>query len=104
MLKNLPAYLANAKKAIINLTGLLATILSLGLLPEPYKAWVTTAVVILTAIVHYITENAPAPGTAPAESDPDTEELEQPDEWQPGELITASHVAATQKQAAPPST
>lgn len=62
MLTNLPVYLANGKKAIINITGLVASLLALGLLPGKYATYGAAVLAVLTAITHYLTANAPAPG------------------------------------------
>lgn len=103
-MKNFTAYVAWTKKAIVNVLGLLTALLTLGLLPDPYNAWVATAVAVLTAILHFIVENAPAPGTEVAsETETDEYSEDQPAEWQPANLVTASQVAAAQKQIAPPS-
>lgn len=104
MLKNLPAYLAWSKKAVINVLGLLTTVLSLGLLPEPYSVWVTTAIVILTAISHWFAENAPEPGQGEALPAVPEENAEVPPEWQPAALVTAGQIAAAKKTEAPPNT
>lgn len=92
MLKNLPAYLAWTKKAIVNLLGLLTSLLSLGLLPDPWSGYVASAIAVLTIVVHFSVANAPAPGTALAdESETDEYSENQPAEWQPAEVVTASH-------------
>ena len=59
-------YLANAGKALIQITGMLSALLSLALLPEPYAGYVATAVSVLTIITHYKIPNATAPGHAHA--------------------------------------
>lgn len=102
-MNNLAAYLAWTRKAIINVLGLLGTVLTLNLLPDPYDKWVSAAIAILTAVSHFITPNAEKPGTGEAVEDFDEEEEEVPAEWLPSESVTASHVAAKHEQAAPPS-
>jgi hypothetical protein len=105
MLTNLPQYIANAKKAIIQVTGLVGALCALGILPDPYSVYAATLLGVLTTVTHYITANGPAPGTEPAieDFDPPDEEAEVPAEWMPSETVTASQVAAENEQAAPPS-
>jgi hypothetical protein len=96
MLKNLPQYLAYVRKAIINVTGLLGSLLALGLLPEPANRYAATAFAILTAITHYVVSNAPAPGSAPAVLDADPTEVDDPpvyDAWKPSATVTAGQAA-----------
>lgn len=77
-IKQLTDWIAYARKAIINGIGLATSLLSLGLLPEPYAKYVAAAVAVATVIVHYRTANdqavpssfVPSPPkaiTAPAE-------------------------------------
>lgn len=93
MLANLPAYVANAKKAIINVTGLLASLLALGLLPSKYAAIAATVLAVLTAVTHYLTANGPAPGAQPAEEQFAPEDEPIPDEFKPAPVVTASQIA-----------
>jgi hypothetical protein len=94
MLKNLPQYLAYVRKAIINITGLLGSLLALGLLPEPANQYVAAAFAVLTAITHYLVPNAPAPGSVPAVVDVDPAEADPVDEaWKPAATVTANQAA-----------
>lgn len=104
MLSNLSRYVAYARKAIIQLIGLLTALLALGLLPDPYNTWVASAIGVLTTISHYLTPNDAAPGDGTAEEVDTDDDDETPAEWQPASLVTASEVAAANEQAAPPST
>lgn len=102
MLANLPAYIANARKALVNITGLAASLLALGLLPSNYAAWGATVVAVLTVVTHYMTPNAPAPGSEPALEEFAPEDEPVPEEFQPAALITASQIATEHQIAAPP--
>lgn len=104
MLKNLPAYLAYARKAIVQVLGLVTALLALGLLPDPYAGWLAAVAGVLTTVLHYWVSNAPKPGTEVAvEPVDDPNPDEQPAEWQPADLVTASQVAAKHQDVAPPS-
>lgn len=59
--KTLIPYLKNAKKALINITGLLGVILGLEILSEPYNNYAATAFAVLTAYAHYVTANDAPP-------------------------------------------
>lgn len=66
--QKLPGYIAYTRKAIINVSGLIVSLLALGLLPDKYAALGATIAAIATAITHYLTPNADSPV---AEDDPD---------------------------------
>lgn len=103
MLKNLPAYLAWTRKAIIQVIGLATALLTLGLLPDPYSGYVSTGVAVLTTIFHFLTPNAPAPGEAAASDEENYDDRSVvPSEWLPSETVTAGQVAAKNEIAAPP--
>lgn len=76
MLEHLTEYIAYTRKAIINLTGLVASLLALGLLNEPYAGFGAGALAVLTVLSHFFTPNASAPGTAPAVEEFGEEEYE----------------------------
>lgn len=59
--------LAQIRKAVINGTGLLTSLLALGLLPEPEAGWVSAAIAVLTVVTHYKVPNADNP-TQPAQT------------------------------------
>jgi hypothetical protein len=107
MLKNLPQYLAYTRKAIIQILGLAASLLALGVLPDKYAGWVAGAVAFLTTVLHFLTPNAEAPGSTPAVEEfvphDENEVGEIPDEWQPAGVVTAGQVAAEQEFQKPPS-
>ena len=109
MATNFVAYLANAKKAIIQVTGLVGALCALGILPSPYSVWAATLLGILTTISHYLTSNTDAPGTTPALEDfepPADDDPDEPipDEFKPAVRVTAGQVAANNEIAAPPTT
>lgn len=59
--------LAQIRKAIINVTGLLAGLVTLGFLHGTTLVVVNAAIAVLTAVVHYSVRNAPAvPAVPPA--------------------------------------
>jgi hypothetical protein len=104
MVKNLPTYLAYVRKALINITGLVAALLALGLLPDEYNEIGAAVLGVLTALTHFFTPNAPAPGNAPAVEDfsPEDEGAEVPYDYESEGLVSASQVAAEHEIAAPP--
>lgn len=109
MATNFTSYLANAKKAIIQVTGLVGALCALGILPAPYSVWAATALGVLTTVSHYLVANADAPGTTPALEDfepPADDDPDEPipDEFKPAELVTAGQVASNNEIAAPPTT
>lgn len=105
MFKNLPTYLANARKALINITGLAGALLALGLLPAEWAPIASTVIGVLTAITHYLTPNAPAPGNGAAVESFGPEDADSGAEVpaeEPAELTPASEVASDNEIAAPP--
>lgn len=99
MLTNLPAYLANGKKALIQITGLLASLLALGIVHGETGVVLASVLGVLTTVTHYLTPNAEAPGTAPALEDfePPSQEDDDgpvPDQFKPADLVTTSQVLA----------
>lgn len=109
---NFMAYVANARKAVVQFLTLVVTLGAAvatfqSALPEKYAALITAAVGLAGTLLHYLTSNAPAPGTAPATEDfvpSDDDEGEAiPDEFKPAALVTASQVASNNEIAAPPS-
>jgi hypothetical protein len=100
MLSNLGPYISNARKAIIQVTGLVVALLALGVLPDNIAGIAATVVAVLTTITHYLVPNADAPGDTPAVED--VHEAEEPqDEWKPAELVTAGQVANEQSTELP---
>ena len=63
------AYLADARKALIQIATFLAGVLSLGLVPAPEKVWITVAIGLIGTLTHYAVPNAGAPGTVEAADD-----------------------------------
>ena len=106
MLQKLPGYLAWTRKAVINVLGLATALLTLGLLPDPYSQWVSTAVAVLTIVSHFLTPNAPAPGTAEALEPDDIRDAELDSSYvDPTDVVTASQISVQNEQNQnPPST
>lgn len=67
---SIPGYIAWTRKALIQISTLLGVVLSLGLLQEPVKGYVVTAIAIIGTVLHYITSNGDKP-TAPTTSAPE---------------------------------
>lgn len=104
MLEKLPGYIAYTRKAIINVLGLLTSLLALGILPDPVSGWVAGAIAVLTVISHYITPNAEKPSdNGPDDDETDETEDEAPSEFLPAGLVTAGQVAADSQKDEPPS-
>jgi hypothetical protein len=100
MTSNLPQYIANSRKAIIQVCTLVITlgtfVVTFQQLPDKYATLITTLVGLAGTIVHYATPNAPAPGTGTAEDPFVITDLEDDvpvtDDMKPAELVTASQV------------
>lgn len=71
--------LAEMRKALINVGGLLTSLLALGLLPEPEAGWVASAAALVAVVTHFAVPNAtpaiPLDGAALAKSTVDVAAL-----------------------------
>lgn len=54
-------YIAWSRKALINVTGLVSSLLTLQLLSDPWAGWVATGCAVATAVTHWLVPNAPTP-------------------------------------------
>lgn len=99
MLQSIPHYIAYARKAVIQVIGLLTALLTLGLLPDPYSVWVSTGIAVLTTIVHYMVPNALAPGSTEAldEFEVDTDSGgDIPEDWKPAPVVLTGQLQKTE--------
>lgn len=56
-MKELADEFAYIRKAIINLAGLISTVISFGLVPEPWNKYATLGVLVATVVLHFEVPN-----------------------------------------------